>query len=273
MRAATTRLGRAAGLVLVLVLVGGEAWGVDYGDVEEVSKEELIAGIHRDVDKVDKSIAVTKELIDKARTRPYLPDLLFRMAELYVEKSRLIFFLALEKAGQGTQVAVAPEARLLKEKAISIYEGILRQFPRFRDGDKVLFFEAHEYRELGKYEEMRRTYQRLIDTYPQSGYRHQARLVLGDHHFDAGELEEAEEHYQRILQEPETFAHQTARYKLAWIRINEEKMKDALALLHEIVASELDPSAADSVEKRKLVSVKREALSDMLFVYTEVEDA
>ena len=254
------------------LLIASPAAAVEFGDAKEVSKEELIAGIHRDVGKVDKSIAVTKELIDKARTRPYLPDLLFRMAELYVEKSRLIFFLALERAGQGTQVAVAPEARLLKEKAISIYEGILRQFPRFADGDKVLFFEAHEFRELGQYDEMRKTYQRLIDTYPASSYRHQARLVLGDHHFDGGELEEAEEHYQRILQEPETFAHQTARYKLAWIRINEEKMKEALVLLHQIVASELDPDAADSVEQRKLVSVKREALSDMVFVYTEVED-
>ena len=161
-----------------------KAWSVSRFSKRPVLPE----GIHRDIEKVDKSIAVTKQLMDRARTRPYLPDLMFRMAELYVEKSRLVFFLALEKAGQGTQVAVAPEARLLKEKAISVYENILRQFPRFASGDKVLFFEAHEYRELGQYDEMRRVYQRLIDTYPESPYRHQARLVLGDHHFDAGAL-------------------------------------------------------------------------------------
>ena len=49
-------------------------------------------------------------------------------------------------------------------------------------------------------------------------------------------------------------------------------MKEALGLLHQIVSSELDPAGSDAVQKRKLVSVKREALADMVFVYTEVED-
>ena len=257
---------------LLALLAPASAVAVEYGDgVAEQPKEELVGGIHRDIDKVDRSLEVTRQLMDRSRTRPYLPDLMFRLAELYVEKSRLVFFLALEQAGQGTRSAVSPESRLLKEKAISLYEQLLTTFPQFADADKVLFFEAHEYRELGEYEDMERTYQRLLDTYPKSPFRHQARLVLGDLRFDRGDLPEAEEHYGRILTEPETFAHQTARYKLAWIRINEERMNDALELLRAIVSTELDASGADDVQRRKLVSVKREALADMVFVYTEVE--
>ena len=94
------RLAPAVGALCAAALLAPSASALEFGDAKEVTKEELVAGIHRDLGKVDRSIAVTKELIDRARTRPYLPDLQFRMAELYVEKSRLVFFLALEKAGQ-----------------------------------------------------------------------------------------------------------------------------------------------------------------------------
>jgi tetratricopeptide (TPR) repeat protein len=260
-----------APLLAALLLVPRPVLAVDFGEEKEPNQAELVAGIHRDIEKVNQSIDVTRELIDRARNRPYLPDLMFRMAELYVEKSRLVFFLALEKAGQGSKVASSPEARLLKEKAISIYDQILLEFPRFAGGDRVLFFRAHEFRELANYDQMRRTYQRLIDTYPGSSFRHEARLVLGDHHFDGGELEAAEEHYRRILSEPETFAHQTARYKMAWIRINQEKLKEAKDLLLAIVKSAMDSSGAGGVDEAKLVSIRREALSDLVYVYTEVE--
>ena len=52
------------------------------------SQAQEVARLKRDIAKVDKSIAVTKELIRKSKGERYLPDLYFRLAELNIEKSR-----------------------------------------------------------------------------------------------------------------------------------------------------------------------------------------
>ena len=51
-------------------------------------KQEYIDKLKRDIFKVDRSIIETERLIARSRTASYLPDLQFRLAELYVEKSR-----------------------------------------------------------------------------------------------------------------------------------------------------------------------------------------
>lgn len=274
-------LGLLLGLLLGLPPGPGVAAWADgaVGQAAGTSKaaregERLIAELHAQIDKVNRSIEVTKEIIKRSEKRDYLPDLLFRLAELHAEKSRYLFLIEAERQG-GSRMVVCPEAKLVKERAVRIYEGILADFPRWADNDKVLFFLAHEQRELGLYEEMTRTYQRLIDEYPKSSYRLEARLVLGDYCFDRSDLPRAESYYSQILAEPESFVHPMARYKLAWIRINQDRMKDALELLHRIVlgaASEEDRARGGAAAPANRVDVRREALIDMVFAYTEVKE-
>ncbi|MBW1873145.1 MAG: hypothetical protein JRJ19_13835, partial [Deltaproteobacteria bacterium] len=54
---------------------------------EAEEKAEFVDGLKRDIIKVEHSIDVTKDLIKKSKGAPYLPDIVFRLAELYVEKS------------------------------------------------------------------------------------------------------------------------------------------------------------------------------------------
>ena len=59
-------------------------------------REELVEKLKRDIFKVDRAIGETERLISKSRNAPYLPDLQFRLAELYVEKSRYVYYLQAE---------------------------------------------------------------------------------------------------------------------------------------------------------------------------------
>ena len=81
-------------------------------------------------------------LIVQSKAAPYLPDLFFRLAELYVEKSRYMYVLQAEESNSSSDKGsiIAPEVRLLKEKALQLYNRILNEFPDYRDNDKVLFF-------------------------------------------------------------------------------------------------------------------------------------
>lgn len=233
-------------------------------------KQELIEKLRRDIFKVDRSIGETDKLIAKSRNAPYLPDLQFRLAELYVEKSRYVYYLQAETRPEGQKGAmVSPETKLLKQKAIQIYNRILREFPDFKDADKVTFYLAHEQRELGEFDSMLKTQGDLIKKYPSSPLRLDAEQILGDYWFDKADLKQAEEHYRAILDAPPSPVHDLARYKMGWIRINQQNHGEAVTFFEAAAASAPLPG----VDVAKALSVKREALLDLVYSYTEARPA
>ncbi|MBX5483784.1 MAG: tetratricopeptide repeat protein [Myxococcaceae bacterium] len=232
--------------------------------------EALLLKLKRDIFKVDRSILETEKLIAKSRNAPYLPDLQFRLAELYVEKSRYVYYQQAESRPEGAKGAiVSPETKLLKEKAIQIYSRLLREHPDFHDADKVTFYLAHEQRELGLFAEMLKTLGELIRKYPDSPLRLEAEQILGDYFFDKADLAEAEKHYQVILEAPPSPVHDLARYKMGWIRINQGKHADAVTYFEAAAASAPVPG----VDAQKALNVKREALLDLVYSYTEARPA
>lgn len=252
---------------------GGEA-----ANALAASQQEL-ARLKRDIVKVDKSIDVTKGLIARSKGERYLPDLYFRLAELYIEKSRLVYFRILEEAGADDKAAVvAPEARLLKDQAIAVYRRILSEFPDYVDNDKITFFIAHEYRELGNFQEMIKTYEELIAKYQKSQFRFEAWLILGDYHFDKNDIDEAIQNYRAILKGPETYAHNMARYKLAWCYINKDKTNLAVDLWEQAVKTPTPPepgleqTASSLVDRPNRLDVRQDALRDLAYYYAESRD-
>jgi tetratricopeptide (TPR) repeat protein len=233
-------------------------------------KQDLIEKLRRDIFKVDRSIGETDKLITKSRNAPYLPDLQFRLAELYVEKSRYVYFLQSETRPEGQKGAlVSPETKLLKQKAIQIYTRVLREFPDFRDADKVTFYLAHEQRELGEFDSMLKTLGDLIKKYPSSPLRLDSEQILGDYWFDKADLKQSEDHYRAILDAPVSPVHDLARYKMGWIRINQANHAEAVTFFEAAAASAPLPG----VDVSKALSVKREALLDLVYSYTEARPA
>ncbi|MDP1830306.1 MAG: tetratricopeptide repeat protein [Archangium sp.] len=233
-------------------------------------KQELIEKLRRDIFKVDRSIGETDKLIARSRNAPYLPDLQFRLAELYVEKSRYVYYLQAETRPEGIKGAmVSPETKLLKQKAIQIYTRVLREFPDFKDADKLTFYLAHEQRELGEFDAMLKTQGDLIKKYPSSPLRLDAEQILGDYWFDKADLKQAEEHYRAILDAPPSPVHDLARYKMGWIRINQANHAEAVTFFEAAAASAPLPG----VDVAKALSVKREALLDLVYSYTEARPA
>ncbi|MEW5740901.1 MAG: tetratricopeptide repeat protein [Myxococcota bacterium] len=233
-------------------------------------KQDLIEKLRRDIFKVDRSLGETDKLIAKSRNAPYLPDLQFRQAELYVEKSRYVYYLQAETRPEGQKGAmVSPETKLLKQKAIQIYTRILREFPDFRDADKVTFYLAHEQRELGEFDNMLKTLGDLIKKYPSSPLRLDSEQILGDYWFDKADLKQAEDHYRAILDAQPSPVHDLARYKMGWIRINQANHAEAVTFFEAAAASAPLPG----VDVSKALSIKREALLDLVYSYTESRPA
>ena len=229
--------------------------------------------------KVDFAINQTKGMIQKARGASYVPDLYMRLAELYTERARYAWLVVYEKRkarGDDSRALEAPEARLLKNLAIGVYSRLVRDYPSYSRADEGMFLMAHEYRELGEFDTMRETYDKLVDAYPKSRYRVEAYLALGDHAFDGNDLGKAERYYNQILAVPMSHVHQLARYKLAWVRVNKQDCKGAVRLFEQVLRDKDKDKAKQSsagpalLSTQKSLNVLRESLVDLAYCYPDV---
>jgi TolA-binding protein len=210
----------------------------------EAEKKHYAVKLEQDKQKCELAIVNTKTLISRSKNRPYLPELCLRLAELYIEKSRLAFFLRKSQKENGGEKALDQyESNMLKQQAIEIYQRILEDFPHFQYADKVRFFMAHEYFELGQTDEMLKQYQTLIGQFPDSQYTPEAHLLLGDYYFnEKQDVKQSTLEYEAVLKYPQSSAIAAARYKLAWCKINAVDYAGALALFEASVES---PQAAN----------------------------
>ena len=94
----------------------------------------------------------------------------------------------------------------------------------YRDNDKILFFMAHEFHELGMHEDMLDSYKKLVEEYPKSSLLLESLYIIGDYYFNRDNLDEAEKYYRRILEYRESPLHDMARYKLGWVAINRARL-------------------------------------------------
>jgi tetratricopeptide (TPR) repeat protein len=251
----------SAALLLAPALLAQEAPSEKKGP----STQELLAQLKIDLAKAERAIAITELQIGKSRAAAYLPELQFRLAELYVEKSRYLYLQhQLEAGAQASASQVAPEVRLTKQKALQIYDRILRDFPDWSGCDRVRFFMAHEHRELGDFEQMLKYEEELVAHHPKSPLAREGLLIIGDHWFSAKDLKKAEAAYQRVLAGPPAPVRDLAAFKMGWVRFNQAKHGDAVKYFEEAASSPLLDGASQEV-----LSVKREALFDLVFSYTE----
>jgi tetratricopeptide (TPR) repeat protein len=238
---------------------------------EAQEKKRYIIKLEQDKRKCELAIINTKTLIGRSKNRPYLPELYLRLAELYIEKSRVVFFLRKSLLADGGESALDQyEANMLKKQAIEIYQRILDQYPDFQYSDKVHFFMAHEYHELGQTDEMIAQYRTLLQKYPASLYAPEAQLLLGDYYFNQKQdVDESTRHYEAVLKYPKSPAVAAARYKLAWCRINQADFKGALELFEASVTSPQTSKDLD-IDTYRRVDVRLESLVDMAFCFPEV---
>ena len=234
---------------------------------QKAEQKKYVAKLVDDDHKVDLAIQSTKTLIDQSKGRPYLAELYLRLAELYIEKSRLIYFIRKHQVSDNLTGLNQLESKSLKIRAIEIYQHILDEFPQFEHRDKALFFMAHEYRELGRMDEMVVNYRTIIKQYRQSQYVPECYLLLGDDFNNKGDLASAKKHYTAVLNYPQSPAITIARYKLAWCHINEKGFKDAIELFEQCVLS--DTTGDLDIDTYKRVDIKLEALIDIAYCYPE----
>ena len=219
-------------------------------------------------------------------------DLLFRLAELWWEKSKrasreavLLYDQAMDAwaASGEAQGQKEPElgtflrqSELFRHEALRAYRDILdnhRDYPRL---DEVIFADAYNKAELGRRAQAIQGYEALVREKPQSKFVPDALIQLGELRLEAGELTKARAAYEKALgAAANPAAASFARYKLAWCDYNEGEDARAVARLKEVVAAEEASGKSGAGQKKEALTdlvpgfVRLEAADDAIRYFTE----
>lgn len=223
----------------------------------------------------DKKIAVTTAEIKRVRDTEFLPDLYFSQADLFLQKSRLMYLIKVNK-NKGvplTEMDFTAEKRP-KQEAIDIYQKIYAFFPKSRLRDRALFFKALELRDIGQSEAMIKTFGQLNQEFPGSQYLLEANIILGDYFLEEKkDLEGALEAFRRVIAKELSPYTPLAHYRIGWVFINQQKYAEAVTAFEEAVRTQGLVSTNITTELPELyrkTDIRREAILSMAVPYVEI---
>jgi TolA-binding protein len=174
---------------------------------------------------------------------PGKPELWFQLGEVHAAQSR---YYRLKAGGTMTKKAKKEQAA-----AVAAYRQV---DPSYAHYDHVLFL-------LG-YNGSKQAYKQLIEDYPSSPYVADAYYAFADSAFERGDLDSAKAEYEAVLAQPAGTLTPYARYKLGWVRFDQDAPEDALADFYEIAHDAGTPAV-----------LRRAAAFDLVRAYAEVGKA
>lgn len=240
--------------------------GTDEGELEQVT---------------DDGIKQLYKLSRQFKTSKRRGEIWLRLAELYVEKSRLIEYRLQqnydEKVKEFNSGKTKTRPKLIlkpaldyNRKAVQLYEWFLRDFPNDPKVDQALFFLGYNYFELNLPDKGKNYYKRLTEKHPNSPYIEESNFALGEYHFERQNWQDAEKYYQYVAKKPKARLYSFSQYKLAWCQYKTGQVKVGLKSLEKVIR--VGRSAIGKKQSHGGVSQIRlatEAQKDLVLFYAE----
>ncbi|MEO1335949.1 MAG: tetratricopeptide repeat protein, partial [Myxococcota bacterium] len=229
--------------------------------------------------KRDEEIELLKKLIPKTG-ESRKAEMIFRLAELYWEKSKYRYgleFERFEKAyeawAQAGQQGTPPktkdfirESELIKKNALRLYEKVLTDYPAYERNDEVLFYLGYNEYEDGKVKRAVNHYWTLIKRFPQSRLVADSYLQLGEHFFNNNQVLKARLAYERATASQEGRIKYYAIYKLAWCDYNIQEYASGIKKLKRVI------DHSDTTTDSKSLQLGSEALGDLARFFSYVDE-
>ncbi|MEM6928089.1 MAG: tetratricopeptide repeat protein, partial [Myxococcota bacterium] len=204
-----------------------------------VNVDPLEVELHRArISKVRHAISETRTVLASTVGETQQPELYLRLAELTSEEARYHYLVALERQKGRAEALHLPQVRLLKEQAIGAYRTLLAKWPTTGLADQAWFAISQEQRDLGKIDEMTATLRELLRRFPDSPFRAEALLLLGNHEYDNARFEAAKERFNELLALNDPKLIGMAHYKLAWVNVNQGACPEAVAEFQRAMRAE-----------------------------------
>ncbi len=239
---------------------------------DELATEVLASGNEQ------KAIEQLKVLLRKYKGTDTEASLLFRLAELYMNKARSsrvfeMFQEEVEDGADNVSASFIPKNVVGKEKlfileAVKVYEAIENTHPTFSQMDAVIYNNgyAHLQAEMKAGAELVFTRMLKNKRLRNSPMIPDALLALGEIAFQANNFPKGLAFFELIRKYPDSKVYPYGIYKSAWCHFNMKSPEKALVTMEEVVA------IGHRVEKEGSdlkLDIRKEALSDMALFYSE----
>jgi tetratricopeptide (TPR) repeat protein len=220
--------------------------------------------------KVKSSIEITKDKIRTTREVGYIPDLQFTLAELMLEKAKLMYSLKKEGHTDTTDIDFSAEKRALLEGVDQLML-VEERYPNYKSLDKVLLTTGLELRKVGEMDRALQVLKRLVEKYQYSEWTMRGYLEIGNIFFEKKDYEFALGQYQKVLKEKANESTAAAAYKAGWCEINLEHFLPALLHFDRLITSSTE-AIQDVNSDTKKSDLREEALIASVWPYSELSE-
>ncbi|MEZ4272872.1 MAG: tetratricopeptide repeat protein [Myxococcota bacterium] len=153
----------------------------------------------------------------------YTPDSMFRLSELYFERSYDKYFQArqhydkaMDSWGQTSDDPEPTEPEFHYEPTIAMMQRLIVEFPDYRLLDGAYYLLGYCLAEQGEEERAVDVYREMVAVRPESHFAAEVWTRIGEYYFAANELDDALQAYTNVLGHLESPFYDKALYKLAW---------------------------------------------------------
>lgn len=235
-------------------------------------------------EKREDQIRGIKRLLELGPPEKELPDLKFRLAELFYEKSRFYWFRGQEAGDKATTAKDKNQkAELLSDKkknlresktwlvqALDIYKEIRDKFPKYERTPEVLFALGQSYWSEGRFQSAIEVYADLIRNFKKSPLVYEAWIAFGEYYFAEGQVNKALRSYENAAKDKRSRVYGFALYKQGWCYYNMSEWKKAL---RKFQATVIYSQLAEQLSGENKIALGREATKDYVLTFSHVGDA
>ena len=204
-------------------------------DVEVLERKDRLDAIAQLEEFLDRYCPIDRP--DQCVDERYVPDVIFRLAELYYEATQDEVAENLRKyeeqlklVQEGKLAAAPPEPQANYRKAIAQYQRLITQFPNYEKSDGAFYLLGYCLEKQGEFDQASETYTRLIEKYPKSKFVSEAWVRMGEYYFDKGDrsLDKAAHAYTMALAFKDSALYDKAIYKLGWTYYRMDRFDEAV---------------------------------------------
>jgi TolA-binding protein len=213
----------------------------------------------------NKAIESLQAVIKRSKGAKEEADLWYRLAELYMRRSKSGRFFDMHMNTPLMKLSPFPlpnehGAEAVK-RAIKIYTKIEHDFPGFRNMDSVYFNNAFANQQIGLQKQSIVLYERLLKDYPKSQLVPDGTLALGELLYDEHQFAAALENFLKVEKYPQSRVYSYGMYKAAWAYYNLKDSENGIKKLVDVVKA--NPPLQEGEVPTNRHNLRNEAMRDL----------